>query len=229
MGRRTFDALFIDFYGTITSGDRQAVEETSGRVVGDLELGMSPSEFSVEWGKKFFAAADRRNHGGFRKLFDIECDTLTETLVALGISGVDPVPYVRHLSGYWSNPTLHADSVEALGSLDVPVCVVSNADTADLMSAIDKHGLRFDHLVTSEATRCYKPAPTIFQRALAIVGLPPERVAHAGDSLHADVYGAAALGITTIWVCRTGRIYDVGTAKPDHKIRSLLELGDIIA
>ena len=38
-----FDALFIDFYGTVTSGDRQAVEDTSARVVAELGLPVSPA------------------------------------------------------------------------------------------------------------------------------------------------------------------------------------------
>lgn len=228
MGRRRFDALFIDFYGTVTSGDRQAVEDTSRQVVEDLQLPMSAIEFAVEWGKKFFAAADDRNHSRFRNLFEIECDTLVDTLEAHQIHGSDPVPYVDRLVAYWSNPTLHPESVEALGSIDLPICVVSNADTKDLLSAIEKHHLRFDHVLTSEDVRCYKPGPAIFERALATIGLPPERVAHAGDSLHADVSGAAPFGMTTIWVCRTSRMYDVGTARADYKVRSLMELRDIL-
>jgi 2-haloacid dehalogenase/putative hydrolase of the HAD superfamily len=228
MGRRRFDALFIDFYGTITTGDRQAVEDTSRSVVEDLHLPVSAPDFAIEWGNRFFAAADDRNHGRFRNLFEIECDTLIETLADYDVHGVDPAPYIDQLVAYWSDPELQPDSVEALRSIDVPVCVVSNADTKDLLAAIERHDLRFDHVLTSQDARCYKPAPAIFERALEMVGLPPERVAHAGDSLHADVSGAAPLGITTIWVCRTGRIHDVGTAKPDHKISSLMGLRDII-
>ncbi|HUU82613.1 MAG TPA: HAD family hydrolase [Phycisphaerae bacterium] len=229
MSRRRFDALFIDFYGTVTSGDRQAVEDTSLRVVQDLHLPVSGPDFAVEWGKKFFAAADERNHGRFRNLFEIECDTLVETLEARGVHGVDPVPYVNRLVDYWADPTLHPDSARALDSIDVPICVVSNADTKDLLSAIEKHDLRFDHVITSEDVNCYKPAPAIFDRALAEVGLPPERVIHAGDSLHADVSGAGPLGIATVWVCRTGRIYDVGTSRPDYKVSSLKGLSEILA
>lgn len=229
MGQRRFDALFIDFYGTVTSGDRQAVEDTCRRVVEDLRLAVSAAEFAVQWGKKFFAAADDRNHGRFRNLFEIECDTLVETLEAHEVRGVDPAPYVDRLVAYWSDPTLHPESVEALGLIDLPVCVVSNADTKDLLSAIEKNKLQFDQVITSQEVCCYKPARAIFERALGAIGLPPERVAHAGDSLHADVSGAAPLGLATVWVCRSGRIYDVGTAEPDYKVSSLMDLREILA
>jgi 2-haloacid dehalogenase/putative hydrolase of the HAD superfamily len=224
-----FDALFIDFYGTVTSGDRQAVEDTSARVVAELGLPVSPAEFAVEWGKVFFAAADERNHERFANLYEIECETLVETLEPLGRGQADPRPFVSQLKSYWANPTLHPDSAEALASIDIPICCVSNADTADLLSAAERHGLRFDHVVTSEDVRCYKPAPAIFERALADLAVSPGRVLHAGDSLHADVSGAKPLGIATAWVCRQGRIYDVGQEIPDHKVSSLSGLRDLLA
>ena len=228
VARGRFHVLFLDFYGTVTGGDRRAVEETSGRVVEDLRLPMSAAEFAVVWGQRFFAAANEWNHERFGNLFKIECESLCDTLEDLGVNGTDPRPYVARLKAYWSSPTLQPDAAQALASLDIPVCCVSNADTEDLLSAIERHGLRFDYVLTSEDARCYKPEPAIFERALAEVGVSPEHAIHAGDSLHADVGGAAALGITTAWICRDGRIYDIGSARPDYKLRSLLELRDIV-
>lgn len=229
MPKPAFDALFIDFYGTVTSGDRQAVEHTSARVVEELHLPMTPAEFAVEWGKVFFAAADGRNHERFANLYETECESLIQTLAPLGRGHVDPHPFVRQLQAYWANPTLHPESAEVLASIEIPICCVSNADTADLLSAAERHHLRFDHVVTSEDVRCYKPAPEIFQRALADMGVSPDRVLHAGDSLHADVSGAKPLGITTAWVCRQGRIYDVGQEAPDYKFSCLRGLRDLLA
>lgn len=228
MTKPSFDALFIDFYGTVTTGDRHAVETASRRVVTELELPLTPAEFAIEWGKVFFAGADQRNHERFATLYEIECETLVETLRRFDRPDVDPVPFVQGLQEYWAAPSLHPESVPALKSIDVPICCVSNADTADILSAIEHHDLRFDHVVTSEDARAYKPEPTIFRRALADMNLSPERVAHAGDSLHADVFGAQPLGITTIWICREGRIFDVGDATPDYKINSLMDLSRIL-
>ncbi|MFQ5491651.1 MAG: HAD family hydrolase [Phycisphaerae bacterium] len=228
MVRQTYQALLIDFYGTISSGDREAVEATSQRVVEDLALKIDPVEFSVDWGRRFFAAIETQNHEQFQTLYDIERQTLAETLAGLGFGQVDPTPYVDALVEYWAHPTLHPESLEALANLNLPVCCVSNADTADVLSAVEHHDLRFDHIITSEDARCYKPAPAIFEQALARLSLEPHQVVHAGDSLHADVQGARRMGITTVWVCRQGRIFDVGNSEPDHKISSLNELQDIL-
>jgi len=225
---RRFDVLFLDFYGTVTGGDRQAVEEASRRVVEDAHLALTPPQFAEAWGRTFFAEADRRNHDRFATLFQIECETLATTLEALGVRRLDPRPYVQHLEDYWSNPTLQPEAAQALAQMDVPVCCVSNADTKDLLSAVERHRLRFACVITSEDARCYKPDPAIFERALAAMGTTPDRVLHAGDSLHADIGGARKLGLATAWVHRDGRIFDVGQARPDYRVGSLLELADLL-
>jgi FMN phosphatase YigB (HAD superfamily) len=62
------------------------------------------------------------------------------------------------------------------------------------------------------------------------MGVAPARCLHVGDSLHSDVRGAAALGITTAWVVRGVRIGDVadGVPAPDHTLTSLRELTAIL-
>ncbi|MFH0981407.1 MAG: HAD family hydrolase, partial [Planctomycetota bacterium] len=141
----------------------------------------------------------------------------------------DPVPFVRQLKQYWAAPALQPESLEALTAIDLPICCVSNADTEDVLAAAERHGLRFHRVVTSEDARSYKPHPTIFQKALAEMGVSPGHVMHVGDSLHSDVGGARPLGIATTWICREERIFDVGEAYPDHKISSLLELKSLLA
>ena len=66
------------------------------------------------------------------------------------------------------------------------------------------------------------------KQSLEAIGLPAQRVLHAGDSMHADVTGAAAAGMASAWVCRDSRIYDIGDCQPTYKVSSLLELQSII-
>ena len=227
MAGRRFDALFIDFYGTVADGDRQAVEDTCARVVADLRLGVSAQELAVIWGKRFFEEIEVANHDRFLNLYDCECKTLVDTLRPW-VGPVDPAPYCLMLKRYWASAPLHAESLDALAQVDLPVCCVSNADTDDILAAIEMRGLRFDRVVTSEDVRCYKPDPKIFETALSQMAVRPERVLHVGDSLHSDVGGASRAGIATAWVCRQDRIFDAGNSTPDHKMRSLMELHDIL-
>jgi len=55
-------------------------------------------------------------------------------------------------------------------------------DNADLASALKHVRMSFDHVVTSEDCRAYKPRPEPFQRALRLLGLEAHEVLHVGDS-----------------------------------------------
>lgn len=218
-----FDVLFLDFYGTISSGDREAVEAACRALVEDLELPMTPPQLAVAWGNVFFRTLEGASHQSFRTLHECEVVSLRETLAELGRSAA-PEPYVAVLEDYWRNPPIYADALELLRETPLPTCCVSNADNDHIRPAVERHGLRFSAVVTSESARCYKPEPAIFERAMKAMGTTPDRVLHVGDSLHADVSGAAKLGITTVWLQRESRIHDIGTSRADHTISSLDEL-----
>ncbi len=218
-----FDAVFVDFYGTLSAGDRLAVLTACTRVVESFDLELTPQQFAIRWGEQFFRIIDASNGDRFRTLHECEGVSLQATLRDM-VGEIDPEPFVGILKAYWSKPQLHDDARQWLGRLHLPVCCVSNADTEDLESAIAMYDLRFDAVVTSEAARSYKPDPHIFESALEAMGVDPRRVMHVGDSLHSDVGGAGALGITTAWICRDDRIHDIGQARPDYTIRTLGEI-----
>ena len=63
MADHRFDALMIDFYGTIAAGDRAAVEATCRTIVETLELPISAPQFAIVWGQRFFETiASRVKH-----------------------------------------------------------------------------------------------------------------------------------------------------------------------
>ena len=222
--------ILIDFYGTIAAGDRSAVLQTCRTVVETCRLDIEPEKFAVRWGERYFATVLASNHGAFRTLHECEIISLRETLQALPLKDdlaglcADPSSLLVELEAYWADPPLHPDAVEFLRRVDRPICCVSNADTKPLMSAIERNGLRFDAVITSESVRCYKPDVRIFERALDRLGITADRAVHIGDSLHSDIAGAKEAGIKTIWICRDDRIHDIGDATPDLTISSLTEL-----
>lgn len=218
-----FDAVLIDFYGTIAAGDRAAVEATCATIVTHCKLSTSPADFAVAWGERYFRIVSQSNHESFRTLYECEMASLAQMLSELNVKA-DPAPFVAQLEAYWRNPPIHSDATELLDGLNVPVCVVSNADIEPLHAAIGKHGLRFDAVISSEQVRSYKPDHHIFRRALERLGVNPSRAIHIGDSLHSDVAGAQQAGITAAWICRDDRIHDIGQCTPCHTCSSLTEL-----
>jgi len=59
-------------------------------------------------------------------------------------------------------------------------------------------GRRLDVAVFSSEVGLRKPHPAIFERALAALGVEPERALFVGDRLYEDVRGAGELGMTTV-------------------------------
>lgn len=228
MPKGRFEALLVDFYGTIAAGDRAAVESTCRSLVKKLELPLTAPELAVRWGEEFFAEMEGSNHEAFKTLRACELVSLETVLGRLGVE-TDVDEFVERLQVYMAHPPIHADAYHLLKTVEVPVCCVSNADNGPLLSAIERCGLTFEAVITSEDARSYKPDPVIFEQALQRLGVAPERAVHVGDSLHADVGGARQSGITPIWLCREDRIHDLATCQADHQVATLTEVPGFLA
>jgi 2-haloacid dehalogenase/putative hydrolase of the HAD superfamily len=222
------DGVFLDMYGTLTTGDRAAVEAVCRQIVADTRLPLSPDELAIIWGERFFHAMDFANGEQFVTLLELEARTLCTTLDAYSLR-VDPYPYVARLADYWQDPPLQPEVLDFLAAFPRPICIVSNADRVDIERALARHNICVAGLVTSQDTRSYKPHPGIFETALALTGWRRERVIHVGDSLHSDVSGASAVGLRTGWVNRAHRIHDIGNHQPDHEFEDLHGLAALVA
>ena len=99
--------------------------------------------------------------------------------------------------------------------------VVSNWD-ASLHAVLARLGVAelLDGIITSAEAGERKPAPGIFERALAAAGVDRSRALHVGDSLEEDVVGARAARIEPVLVRRDGSAGPAGVAT----IASLAEL-----
>jgi HAD superfamily hydrolase (TIGR01549 family) len=71
-----------------------------------------------------------------------------------------------------------------------------------------------------------KPDRRIFEAALAQVCLPAARTLFVGNEPEADIAGAAAVGMRTALICRTGRTTPQDAPRADLTIETLTELLD---
>ena len=99
-----------------------------------------------------------------------------------------------------------ADVAPALAELrrrGLRLVVVSNWDVS-LHAVLDRLQVApmLDGIVTSAEAGVRKPAPEIFERALAIAGVGAEAAWHVGDSPNEDVAGARRAGIRPILISR---------------------------
>ena len=108
------------------------------------------------------------------------------------------------------------------------MAVLSNADDDFLTSFLQRTGLDFETVVSSEAVRSYKPRATIFRALCDALGLPPGEVLYVGDSPIADLLGARAAGLAVAWVNRAGAKLPDRVPEPDLEIRDLTGLLDVL-
>jgi len=112
----------------------------------------------------------------------------------------------------------------------------SHSETA--LAVLEQAGLRdrldARALVVSDAFGLRKPRAEIFAEVVARLGVAAGETLHVGDSLRADVGGAANAGLRTAWITR--RVSDAAAAladhegpRPDHVIGDLAELPDLVA
>jgi putative hydrolase of the HAD superfamily len=94
-------------------------------------------------------------------------------------------------------------ALEAARSRGQRLVVASNWDVSlnGVLRTLELEPL-LDGIVTSAEVGSRKPAPAIFERALALVGARADEVIHVGDSLDEDVAGARAAGIDPVLVRR---------------------------
>jgi 2-haloacid dehalogenase len=123
------------------------------------------------------------------------------------------------------------DTVAALRKLKekCQLAIISNVDD-DLFAATARRlEVPFDHLITAQQARAYKPSLKIFNLARQRIGVAPAHWLHAAQSVYHDVVPAKSLGISTVWVNRPSPRPGSGAAKaasaePDLEVPDLATL-----
>ncbi len=130
----------------------------------------------------------------------------------------------------------HAEILRELHrTVRIGVCSnFSHAPTA--RGLLDEAGLlpHIDVVVISEEVGIRKPRREIFNAALERLGARREDTLHVGDNLKADVEGAAAAGLTSVWITRRVRnpeeaLREYAGPAPAHVIKDLSELPRLVS
>jgi 2-haloacid dehalogenase len=128
------------------------------------------------------------------------------------------------------------DTVAALRRLKTRyrLGIISNVDDDLFSSTAAKLEVKFDHVVTAQQARAYKPSLQIFKLAQEGMGIVREQWLHVAQSVYHDVVPAKSLGIANVWVNRSSIRPNAGAAKacsahPDLEVPDLRTLADLAA
>jgi 2-haloacid dehalogenase len=191
-----FDVLTLDCYGTLIdweTGIPAALQgaHPSGWPAGDEEL---LQRFAVHE-----SAAER---GPYRPYRQVLARAIQGIGADLGIHLPDEA--VRGFSGSVGDWPPFPDSTDALRRLaeHYRLGIITNCDD-DLFAASNEHlGVEFDWVITAQQVQSYKPSRRNFERALATIPAPHDRILHVAQSLYHDHVPAKAVGLATAWIDR---------------------------
>ena len=220
-------AILLDFYGTVVEEDDFFINNICEEVSKASHLEVEASDIASLWNYLFFEMCDQSLGASFRLQRNLALISLQQVLHHFE-ADLDSEVLCKPQFEYWAHPDIFPESKEVLERCQIPICLVSNIDNADLRSALEYHGLSFHQVVTSEDCRSYKPCREVFQRALSVLDLSPEEVLHVGDSLSSDVEGAKSIGIPVLWVNRKQREISRMDKVPDYVVNDLIGLLDLI-
>ncbi len=196
-------AFFVDFYGTIVHEDGEVIKKIT-EIISATGKAEDKGEIDAFWWKDFQTMFLNSHGDTFETQRALEEKSLVHTLERFS-SDADAKELSEMMFAHWVKPPIFEDSHAFFENCPLPVYVVSNIDTADILQAIAYHNLHPAGVFTSEDARSYKPRKELFELALREATLKPEEVIHIGDSVSSDVKGAGALGIKALWLNRFGK------------------------
>ena len=103
--------------------------------------------------------------------------------------------------------------------------LITNGSEAVQQAKIDALAIRsyFATIVISATVHVEKPDPRIFHLALSTLGVAPEEASFVGDHHRNDVWGAAQIGMTSIWL--PGSLgWPADVPSPDVQIAALTDV-----
>lgn len=238
-----FKAVIFDYYETLAQLPHDGRERMMDRLAKAVGYEAEPGQAYREWTDRTTSDMKLRfggSHQGrpatdgdpptFRTFWDVWEERFTELFRSWGVDAGGEVganAYTEH----------HVNAVaypEVLGTLKelsqtVDVAILSNADDAFLLPSVERNEIQLEVVLSSEGLRSYKPHVSIFRQACEIIGVEPKSALYVGDQAWADVEGSRHAGMQQAWVNRHGTEWPEDVRPPQHTIRSLADLLDIVS
>lgn len=222
----TIKAIFLDFYGTVVHEDDEIIPVICQQIKNTSLEECSIEEIGRYWWNLFSKMFQNSYGESFDNQRNLGEQSLNMTIQHFNSSCITD-DIIQEQFKHWQEPGIFDDSKVFIESCNLPIYIISNIDTSDVMAAIEYHQIKVSGVITSEDVRSYKPRSEIFMEALRRYDLKNTEVLHVGDSLISDIEGAQMMGIRTAWINRKNKIRK-DDIKPDYIIKDLTELNRIL-
>jgi len=222
----TFKAIFLDFYGTVVHEDDNIIPIICEQIMERSLIECTVKEIGQYWWNSFSKLFQNSYGETFKTQRNLGIKSLNETIQHFK-SNCIAEELIQMQFNHWQEPGIFEDSLSFVKNCELPIYILSNIDTEDIMSAIKYHDIPVDGVITSEDVRSYKPRSEIFIKALKKFDLKNNEVVHIGDSLTSDVIGAQTMGIHAVWINRKNKLKPEHI-NPDYIFKNLLEVKMIL-
>lgn len=220
-------ACIFDAYGTLfdVAGAARAAAAQPG---GERLAALWP-RLAEDWRRKQIEYSWHRSLTGHHADFaQVTADGLDWALDAAGIA--DPGLRAHLLALYDRLPAYPEVSgvLTALRDRGIATAILSNGTPAMLVAATGAAGIAalIDHVITVEEAGVFKPAPAVYALIAARTGVDAAEALFVSSNGW-DVAGAAAFGLTAVWVNRAGLPPERLPFGPAHVLPDLTPLPDL--
>jgi 2-haloacid dehalogenase len=190
---RLVDAVFFDLFGTLLS------LAPLNAVCDRLAPGRG-AEIAAHWRARQVEASWLRTVMDSWADFDVVTgDALAATLDELGIERPADLDAVADVFAELPLVDGAGEAVRALHGDGLALGVLTNASTQTLERATARLDLPFEHLLSVDAARRYKPHPSVYQLAADATRLPPDRFGFVTANGW-DAAGARTFGFRVAWL-----------------------------
>jgi len=219
----SIEACVFDAYGTLFD-----VAAAAARCREDLH-GKADALADIWRNKQLQYTWLRSLMGHYVDFTQVTGDALDYALSALEID--DPLLRERLMALYMELDA-YPEVPAVLGRLQgagLKTAVLTNGSPLMIDAAVASAGIGdlLDAVLTVDSLGIYKPDPSVYQLALERFGLPAERIAFMSSNAW-DAAGAAAFGMTVVWVNRFGQPPERLPGTPTAELTSLKGLPGLL-
>jgi 2-haloacid dehalogenase len=207
----------FDAYGTLF--DVHSVIEAGRAITGD------PAALSTLWRQKQLEYTWLRSlMGRYEDFWAVTEAALRFSLRRLGLRAGE-AEIARLMEAYLSLacfPEVPA-ALERLAGR--PLAILSNGSPRMLQAAVASSGLgaRLQHVLSVDAVKTYKPAPSVYALGPRALGVPADALLFVSSNAW-DVAGAKAFGYQVAWCNRTGAPAEELGVRADVEVSRLTDL-----